>query len=275
MKHSQIPITPHVFNYEGKNITFSLGNGDVMVNATQMAKAFGKRPSRWLALPSTKEFLACLSGVRKSDTVLIQSDSGGKNGGGGTWLHEDVALEFARWLSPKFAIWCNDRIKTLLKHGVVATDSKIEDFLSNPDLAIQAFTALKQERERSRVLENLVSEKQNQIQVLESQIKDSLPKTRTYDEIMSSNGLLTTTQIAKCYGWTARKLNKVLHNLGIQYKQSGQWLIYARYQHSGYTKAVPFVFTHNNGDKGTAHETKWTYQGREFIHDLLKKEGFI
>lgn len=29
-------------------------------------------------------------------------------------MHEDVALEFARWLSPKFAIWCNRRIKELL-----------------------------------------------------------------------------------------------------------------------------------------------------------------
>lgn len=32
-------------------------------------------------------------------------------------MHEDVALEFARWLSPMFAIWCNDRIKELLTKG--------------------------------------------------------------------------------------------------------------------------------------------------------------
>ena len=38
----------------------------------------------------------------------------GGNGEQGTWMHEDVALEFARWLSPKFAIWCNRRIKELL-----------------------------------------------------------------------------------------------------------------------------------------------------------------
>ena len=33
-------------------------------------------------------------------------------------MHEDVAMEFARWLSPKFAIWCNDRIKELARTGV-------------------------------------------------------------------------------------------------------------------------------------------------------------
>ena len=44
------------YTYEGSEVTFSNGN-NVMVNATQMAKAFGKRPNDWLSLPSTKEFL--------------------------------------------------------------------------------------------------------------------------------------------------------------------------------------------------------------------------
>jgi hypothetical protein len=44
---------------------------------------------------------------------LVKVTKGGNNPG--TWMHEDVALEFARWLSPLFAIWCNDRIKELLR----------------------------------------------------------------------------------------------------------------------------------------------------------------
>lgn len=40
---------------------------------------------------------------------------------GGTWMHEDVALEFARWLAPAFAIWCNDRIKELLTGNNAST----------------------------------------------------------------------------------------------------------------------------------------------------------
>lgn len=90
-----------------------------MVNATQMAKPFVKRPAKWLELPSTKEFLAKLIAIRKSDTDMVVTESGGasggKKGGGGTWMHEDVSIEFARWLSPEFAIWCNDRIKELFK----------------------------------------------------------------------------------------------------------------------------------------------------------------
>ena len=55
------------YAYQGSEVTFSNGNGEnVMVNATQMAKAFGKRPIDWLRLPSTKEFLDELASVRKS-----------------------------------------------------------------------------------------------------------------------------------------------------------------------------------------------------------------
>lgn len=91
-----------------------------MVNATEMAKPFGKRPAKWLELPSAKEFLCTLQTIRKSDS-LIQTIEGKS---GGTWMHEDVALEFARWLSPAFAIWCNDRIKELLTTGSTAINNE-------------------------------------------------------------------------------------------------------------------------------------------------------
>lgn len=98
-----------------------------MVNATEMAKPFGKRPAKWLELPSTKEFLMTLQTIRKSDS-FIRTVEGKK---GGTWMHEDVALEFARWLSPAFAIWCNDRIKELLMKGTVSTGNTQTDYTCN------------------------------------------------------------------------------------------------------------------------------------------------
>ena len=144
--------TPIVYDYKGSKISFANGK-NVMVNATEMAKTFGKRPAKWLELPSTKEFLAALTDVRKSDFALIQTDKGGISGGGGTWMHEDVALEFARWLSPAFAIWCNDRINELLKYGMTATQPTLDEMVNNPDLVIRMATQLKQEREEKARLE--------------------------------------------------------------------------------------------------------------------------
>lgn len=106
------------FDYNGHGITFSSGPKYFMLNATKMSKPFGKRPVDWLNLSSTKEFLAAISNVRKSNICeLVITKQGSSVNGGGTWFHEDVAIEFARWLSPVFAIWCNDRIKELLTMG--------------------------------------------------------------------------------------------------------------------------------------------------------------
>lgn len=99
-----------IFQYNGSPITFQKGD-NVMVNATEMAKPFGKNAGHWMRNQSTQEFineLAALRNCKGSDLVQIEN-------GIGCWMHEDVAMEFARWLSPAFAIWCNDRIKELQK----------------------------------------------------------------------------------------------------------------------------------------------------------------
>lgn len=102
------------FNYNGNNITFVTGQG-IKVNATEMAKPFGKRPVDWLRFQQSQEFITALSNVGNHTFAdLVQVKQGSALNGGGTWMHEDVALEFARWLSPAFAIWCNRRIKELL-----------------------------------------------------------------------------------------------------------------------------------------------------------------
>lgn len=83
-----------VFNYNGSNITFSSENG-VMVNATEMAKAFDKRPVDYLRLPSTAILINAI--VRKShisENQLIITKQGSATNGGGTWMHEDVALHY-------------------------------------------------------------------------------------------------------------------------------------------------------------------------------------
>ena len=260
--------TPIVYDYKGSKISFANGK-NVMVNATEMAKSFDKRPAKWLELPSTKEFLAALTAIRKSDTALIQTNSGGINGGGGTWMHEDVALEFARWLSPAFAIWCNDRIKELLKYGMTATQPTLDEMVNNPDLVIRMATQLKQEREEKARLEIQNAQANDRIALQDTQLKQQAPKVIEWDKYISSDGTFTATQIAKEYGWGAKTLNNKLKERGIQYKQNGQWLLFAKYDGKGYTKSVPRIFTHKDGSTGTQMQTVWTSKGREFIHSIL------
>ncbi len=153
------------FDYNGTIIHFSKGD-NVMVNATEMAKPFGKLVGDWLRLKTTTEFADALSAdMQIPISALIQVVKGGNNEQG-TWMHEDVALEFARWLSPAFAIWCNKRIKELLQYGMTATQPTLEQMINNPDLVISLATQLKSEREEKKRIEteNLYLKEQNEAQ---------------------------------------------------------------------------------------------------------------
>ena len=180
-----------VFSYYGTSVTFIHKDGKVMVNATEMAKPFGdsKRAKNWLTLNATNEFLNILSKGRNLPLAdLVRVTKGGNNPG--TWMHEDVALEFARWLSPAFAIWCNDRIKELLTVGITATQPTLEAMLDNPDLVIGLATKLKQQREEN---ERLALENKKQADV----IAEQKPKVVFAEAIVGSQSSCLIGELAK------------------------------------------------------------------------------
>lgn len=245
------------FHYDGSPVTFQ--NGDsVMVNATEMAKVFNKRPVDWLQNKQTEEYLNELAKVRKSTLAdLVQVTRGGDNPG--TFMHEDVALEFARWLSPAFAIWCNDRIKELLTQGV----STIND----DDATIAHAMEILNKRLEQAKAEKLMLEEKAAAQ--ETVIRSQAPKVEYHDKVLSSTSTYTVTQIAKEFGFGAETLNRKLHEAGVQYKQNGQWLLYAKYQDKGYTRTITREYTGASGKTHTSQQTVWTEPGRKFIHSLF------
>lgn len=255
-----------IFNYKGNNITFQFGNGDVMVNATEMAKHFGKLPNDYLRLPSVNELIKAIARKsRTSENQLVKSVMGSPASGGGTWLHEDIALDFAQWLNVDFKLWCNDRIKELLKYGITATQSTIEDLLANPDTLIKALEAVKAERAEKERLQ-LQNQKQKEILQLLA------PKINYYNEVLTSNSTYTTTLIAKEMGMSAMCLNKKLKDLKVQYKQNEVWVLFSKYQNKEYTKTTTSTYTDCNGETKTAMLTVWTEAGRLFIHEWLKQK---
>lgn len=184
------------FNYNGNIVAFDNSNG-VMVNATEMAKPFGKRVSDWLSNQYTKEFIAELTVTRKSATADYQAviiRQGGDPQNQGTWLHEDAALEFARWLSPKFAIWCNDRIKELLTKGVATAANDDEAILH----AIQVLQKrVEDSKARQRELEaanTALAEKNSQ---MAQAITANAPKVLFANTVAESTTSILVGELAK------------------------------------------------------------------------------
>lgn len=101
------------------------------------------------------------------------------------------------------------------------------------------------------------------------------PKADYLDKLLKNKGLVTTTAIAKDYGMSAKTFNRTLHDLSIQFKQSGQWFLYAKYQDRGYTQSETVDITHKDGSKDVKMNTKWTQKGRLFLYDLLKENSLL
>ena len=103
------------------------------------------------------------------------------------------------------------------------------------------------------------------------QIALLLPKAEYAEQVLTSMSCLTVTQIAKEIGMVAHELNTLLCELGIQYKQSGQYLLYAPYVRKGLAQNRTIEFYLNDGTLFTYTYLVWTERGRYFIHQLLKR----
>ena len=248
------------FDYKGNQIPFEKGK-DVLVNLTAMAKPYPeKNLSQIINSLEIKEYINALTEIQNySSADLLIVRKGGDISQQGTWGHRLVAIRVAQKLNPALAVWVDMRIEELLTTGVAT--------VSNDDEAIAyAMQVLNRRLEESKAEKERL-EQQNQLQ--SEQLRLSAPKVKCYNDYISSDGTFTATQLAKEYGWGAETLNKKLKEMGIQYKQNGQWLLTAKYDGKGYTKSVPRTYTKLDGTTGTQMQTVWTSKGREFIHSLF------
>lgn len=241
-----------IFNFEGRNITFKVGDV-IMVNATEMAKGFRKRTRDWLQTKQAVDITDCVSvktGIPAS--TLIAVNHGGINQG--TWMHEDVALVFAQWLSPKFYIWCNEKIKELLTTG--KTQLKQEE---TDDLIFEKAVLIAQKR---------IEEQKIRIAALEVENKELRPDAEYTKEVLKSENTYTMTQIAKEFGYTCQSFAEKLIKCDIIYKQSGQYMLTAKYCDKGYAQNRTHPFVTNSGTQMTKTYMVWTEKGRKFLHDF-------
>lgn len=125
----------------------------------------------------------------------------------------------------------------------------------------------------AQVEENEKLQLENKMQ--EQRINELKPKADYCDLILRNKGLVTISQIAKDYGMSGTSMNKKLHELGVQYNQSKQWLLYSKYQDKGYTQSETINITRSDGRPDIRMNTKWTQKGRLFLYELLKTNDIL
>ncbi|WP_273705966.1 phage antirepressor KilAC domain-containing protein [Leuconostoc mesenteroides] len=180
-----------------------------------------------------------------------------------------LAIKANNETAEKFQDWVTSEVlPAIRKHGAYLTDQKIEEVLTNPDTIIRLATELKEERQAKLVLKQ-------QNSVLLQQNNELKPKADYVDSILANKSLVTITFIAKDYGMSGTAMNKLLHDLGVQYNQSGIWLLYAKHQKKGWTQSETHEVTRKDGTKKIVANTKWTQKGRLGLYDLLKANGYL
>lgn len=253
------------FDYKGNQIPFEKGK-DVLVNLTAMAKPFPeKNLSQIVNSLEIKEYINALTEIQNySSADLLIVRKGGDISQQGTWGHRLVAIRVAQKLNPALAVWVDMRIEELLTTGVTT--------VSNDDEAIAYAMQVLSKRLEQAKAEKAMLEQQNIY--LSNEIKEAAPKVQYVNNVLQSANTYTSTQLSKELGMReAEQLHKALKEKGIMFKQSGQWMLTAKYSEKGYTKTRTTTYTRSDGSQGTNTITVWAERGRAFLHKVFTQEA--
>lgn len=158
--------------------------------------------------------------------------------------HKPNAEAFTDWIA-------DEVLPSIRKHGMYAVD----DLIANPELAIKAFTALKEEREKNKAL-----------QADNERMK---PKEEFFDAVTDSKDAIDMGQVAKVLNYPKigrNKLFEILRENGIL-QQNNQ--PYQTYIDRGYFRVVEQKFEPTPGEIRINIKTLVFQKGIDYIRKIL------
>lgn len=232
------------FNYSGAVIPFALTGNDVMINATEMAKACGKRVFNYTRNSGFQDLVNEVSSVTQiRATELVVTIQSGTPQSQGTWFHRLIAIHFAMWCSPRFGVWCLQKLDEIIQRGYAFRDAEIQ---------------------------RLTQENNN----LQGMIQSMQPQVSYYNDILTcSENLYSTEQVCKELGLgiSSKTLLSKLENIGFIYRRSdNKWFLSSNYDNLGYLRTITVK---DNKTGKPRNLRRWTEEGKHWIWSLRKKLG--
>ncbi len=161
----------------------------------------------------------------------------------------------------------NDDLSWKIQDLLVESYFVVKNNLDKIELPKTYLEALKELVIKEEEKQKLIEENKQKQEVIEYQ----KPKVEYTDNVLKSETLINISQIAKDFGLSGIKLNKILCEKKIQYKQGKQYNLYQKYIDMNLAKSYTYLDT-----KGNSHMClKWTEKGRKFIYGLLKRLDYI
>lgn len=226
----------------------------------------GRDFSTWI-----KNRIAKYEFVENQDFVLVPQNGGIKNSVGSHggdrrsvdyFISLDMAKEIAMVernekgkLARKYFIECEKQLKQVLTtENQLILNTVLANTVEERMLAMSEYRAV--------IVQPLLEFKE-----------EATPKVNYHDKVLNSPDLMNISEIAKDYKLSAVKLNKILQEEGVQYKdKKGEWALYAEYKDKGYASTKTQIIKNGEHELIKVH-LKWTQSGRLFIYELLKTKG--
>ena len=268
-----LAVQPSEIGYEIKSYTHpqfgdirvaEFKDGQILFCLSDLAKALG------YANPAKAVIDHCKKGVTILETPSVKGLQPTKFGKEGNIYRLTLSSKLPD--AEKFQDWvCDDLLPTIRRTGSYSLNQP-NRIPTNKELALMV---IKAEEEKERLmLENkeqqeIIAQKNAQIEVLDE-------KSKYVDYVLRSPNTIKMSIIAQDYGMSAKAMNSLLRDYGIQYSQGGVWLLKAKYKQCGYVHGNPFQVEHKNSNIVEVKEhTVWTQKGRLFIYNFLKEKGVL
>ena len=126
-----------------------------------------------------------------------------------------------------------------------------------------------------RIQERTIETQKRTIAAQKQQIAVMAPKADYCDKVLESVSCFTTSQIAKELNMTVHDLTRLLLELKVMYRQSGQYMLYADYARKGYARNRTHSYRDGEGELHTRTYLVWTERGRRMIHRVCRTEEIM
>jgi hypothetical protein len=260
--------------YVGNRFSVRLEDGRYMVNATEMARPFDRRPAVWLKLIETVRLREALveDGISTDLASQVVTTRGPH---GATWLEIHLWTQFAQWLSPAFAAWCSKKLVHLLRDGHVelqeeppqAPPPELEpgaEFCSE-DLLLPAPATYEEAL-------TVIEDQHDTIRRQKEFIRRNRHKLRHYKLTVEDREWFTSSMIAAELGISAVRLNLFLMEEGLQERVQDKWQAAAPYRHLRGIHLYEW-FNRKTNYLNRYKIEAWTPEGREYILSLWRQRN--
>lgn len=262
---------PVTFNFNNHPISFKITDNKIYVNSTQMVRIYGKKPREWLMLSQTVDFR--LSLVQKGMYESLESQLLTTRGSNGvTWIEEQLAIEFTRWLSPEIHHWYKDIIKQWGSEGYVTLNQR-QPQVENQLIKTEAKQNFPVPKTFSEAL-MLAGELQKLVELKDKKIEEDKYKVDFYNDFIENREWFRSSIIADELRISTVALNKFLYEkkicrYDVKYKQ---WVCVGSF--TNLQIPVPYLWTNKKGKTYSFGKVmRWTPAGREYILEFYRQHN--